>query len=81
MTPLKSTEPSHWAAQQSSNGIKLSVTCMQPQWIQWGWKDVYEGKTWLVAIYQNAGGTIRNGFPVTWQMFTAVWEQRKNSHS
>lgn len=28
-------------------------------------------------MYQDAGGTRCNGFPVTRQMFTAVWEQRK----
>lgn len=84
MTALQSTELSHGETQQSSTGIKLSVTCMQPQWIQWRCKNIHDGKTWLVAMYQNAGGTICNEFPVTWQMFTAVGEQRKthivNSH-
>lgn len=77
MTPLKSTELSHGETQRSSAGIKLSVTCMQPQQIQWRCKHIHDGKTWLVAMYQDAGGTICNGFPVTWQMFTAVREQRK----
>lgn len=84
MTPLEPTELSHGETQQSSTGIKLSVTCMQPQWTQWRCKNIHDGKTWLVAVFQDAGGTICNGFPVTWQMFTAVPEQRKthvvNSH-
>lgn len=77
VSPLKFIKFRHWATQQRFTGIKLSVTRMQPPWVQWRCKSIQDGKIWLVVAYQDAGGTICKRALVIQQMFPAVSEKKK----